>query len=144
MLKPNAIAALKSELLPLATLVTPNVPEAEALCGLTIREPEDLRAAARLLHRHYGCAALVKGGHLAQTRQALDLYFDGESELLLSAPRVRGVSTHGTGCAYAAAIAAWCARGLPLAEAVCRAKQFVTEAIARSHRLGRHWVLGWT
>jgi hydroxymethylpyrimidine kinase/phosphomethylpyrimidine kinase len=142
LLKPGAVRTLTEELLPLATLLTPNVPEAEALTGLRIREPEDLRAAARLLHRRHRCAVLFKGGHLSDSREAVDLFYDGQTELLLRAPWVKDVSTHGTGCTYAAAVAAWCARGLPLAEAVWRAKQFVTAAIARSRRIGRHWVLG--
>lgn len=141
LLKPDAVRALKEELLPLATLITPNAPEAEALTGLAIHEPEDLRTAARQLRRAYRCAVLLKGGHLADSRQAVDLFYDGQTERLLSAPRVQGVSTHGTGCTYAAAIAAGCARGLPLAEAVRRAKQFLTRAIAHSRRIGRHWVL---
>jgi hydroxymethylpyrimidine/phosphomethylpyrimidine kinase len=141
LLKRDAMEALKSELLPLATLVTPNVPEAEALTGALIHEPEDLRTLARLLWRKCRCAVLLKGGHLADSRQAMDIYYDRKTELLLRAPFVRGVSTHGTGCTYSAAIAAWCARGLPVEDAVRRAKAFVTQAIAGSRRLGPHWVL---
>ena len=141
LLKPNAIEVMKNELLPLATLLTPNVPEAEALTGSRIREPEDLRAAARLLRQRYRCAVLLKGGHLADCQHAVDIFRDGQTELLLTAPFVKGVSTHGTGCTYSAAIASWCARGLPLAEAVERAKVFITQAIARSRSIGRHWTL---
>jgi hydroxymethylpyrimidine/phosphomethylpyrimidine kinase len=141
LLKPDAIETLKQALLPLATLVTPNVPEAEALTGFPIHEPEDLRTTARLLRQHYRCAVLLKGGHLADARHAVDIFYDRPTELLLSAPYVRGVSTHGTGCTYAAAITAGCARGLPLAEAVKRAKTFISQAVARSRRIGRHWVL---
>ncbi len=98
LLKPSAMQALREQLLPLATLVTPNLDEAEILAGQAIREPEDLRAAARKIFSRYGCAVLTKGGHLSHTREAMDIFFDGETELLLSAPFVRGVSTHGTGC----------------------------------------------
>src|SRR5436190_11887592 len=110
---------------------------------MKIRNEEDLRAAARHIVRRFDCAALVKGGHLRGTREAVDIFNDGKTELLLTAPFVRSVSTHGTGCAYSAAIAAYCAKGLALAEAVVRAKEFITQAIAESRRIGRHFVLGW-
>ena len=141
LLRPDARRALTEKLLPLATLLTPNVPEAEALLGLRIREPEELRGAAHTLHERFGCAVLVKGGHLATTREAIDFFFDGTTELLLSSPRVRGVHTHGTGCTYSAAITAALAQGETLARAVQGAKEFVTHAIATSHKAGRHDVL---
>ena len=142
LLQPDALRALTRDLLPLATLVTPNVPEAEALLGVTIREPEDLRQAARALHERFGCAALVKGGHLHGTRQAIDVFYDGRTELLLSSPRILGVSTHGTGCTYSAAITAHLARGAALARAVQLGKQFISAAIANSVLVNRHSVLG--
>jgi hydroxymethylpyrimidine/phosphomethylpyrimidine kinase len=141
LLKPEAVHALTRELFPLAILVTPNVPEAEALLGISIREPEDLRQAACALHDRFGCAALVKGGHLPNTREAIDVFFDGETELLLIAPRVRGVNTHGTGCTYSAAVAARLARGEKLERAVRLAKDFITRAIAGSNRAQDHDVL---
>ena len=143
LLKPSAVRALCDELLPLATLVTPNLDEAELLLGIKIRDEEDLRTAARLIVERFGCAALVKGGHLCGTREATDVFRDGKTELLLTAPYVRGVSTHGTGCTYSAAIAAHCAQGRRLSEAVRLAKQFITSAIAGSRRIGSHFVLGW-
>ncbi len=142
LLKESAIRALQDELLPLATLVTPNLEETRILTGLSIRQPEHLRLAACQIVKAFGCAALVKGGHLAGCAQALDIFYDGHTELLLSAPFVRGVSTHGTGCTYSAAIAAYCALGLELPEAVKRAKRFITRAIARSWRVAGHSVLG--
>jgi hydroxymethylpyrimidine/phosphomethylpyrimidine kinase len=142
LLKADAAKALREKLFPLATLVTPNLPEAETLLGISIREPEDLRAAARALQERFGCAALVKGGHLANTREAIDVFFDGNTELFLSSPRVRGVKTHGTGCTYSAAVAAHLALGEKLAHAVKLAKEFVTNAIANSRRANRHDVLG--
>jgi hydroxymethylpyrimidine/phosphomethylpyrimidine kinase len=144
LLKPDAVRTLKERLLPLATLVTPNVPEAKALTGLAIREPEDLRTAARLLQKSFRCAVLVKGGHLPGARVAIDLFYDGKVELLLSAPFVRGVSTHGTGCMYSAAIAGYGALGCGSSEAVRKSKEFITRAIAHSRRVGRHSVLHWT
>ena len=141
LLTPSAIQVLKAQLLPLAMLVTPNLPEAEILSGGKLRTLEDLREAAREIHRRFGCPALVKGGHLRGLQEATDVFYDGRKETLLRAPFVRGVSTHGTGCTYSAAIAAWLARGSDLPAAIERAKRFVTRAIAGSRRVGRHWVL---
>ena len=143
LLKPSAVEVLRKELLPLATLVTPNLDEAEVLTGARLRSVEDLRAAARELRRLFGCAALVKGGHLRGMKEAVDIFYDGKQELLLSAPFVRGVKTHGTGCTYSAAITAQMARGFSLPQAVASAKQFVTQAIASSRTVRRHTVLDW-
>ncbi len=146
LLQPAAMKLLQRELLPLATLVTPNLVEAELLLDTRLRDEEDLRRAARALHARFGCAALVKGGHLRGTREAVDIFFDGTTELLLSAPFVRGVSTHGTGCTYAAAITAYLARAprsdeATLPQAVTAAKVFITQAIVHALRAGRHDVL---
>lgn len=141
LLQRDAMNALIEELLPLAALVTPNLDEAAILAGGTVRTVEEMRAAAREIRRRSGCAALVKGGHLAGGREAVDIFFDGKDELLLTAPRVKGVRTHGTGCAYSAAITAHLALGLELSTSVVRAKQFISRAIAGSRRAGRHWVL---
>ncbi len=141
LLKPAALRALQTELLPLATLATPNLDEAEILVGAKLRSVEDLRAAARTLHQRFHCAALVKGGHLRGQREAVDIFYDGETELLLSAPFVRGVATHGTGCTYSAAIAAYIALGHDLPRAVQLAKDFITRAIKSSVRAGKHSVL---
>jgi hydroxymethylpyrimidine/phosphomethylpyrimidine kinase len=141
LLKPGAIRSFQTDLLPLASLITPNLEEAELLTGLKIRVPEDLRRAAREIHRRFGVASLVKGGHLRYGREALDVFYDGRTELLLSAPFISGISTHGTGCTYSAAITAHCARGRSLVEAVTQAKEFITQAIAQSVRVGRHSVL---
>ncbi len=141
LLKPSAIDLLKRELLPLATLVTPNLDEAEILVGEKLRSVEDLRAAARVLHGRFGCAALVKGGHLRGLKDAVDIFYDGKEELLLSAPFVRGVSTHGTGCTYSAAVAGWLARGCSLTRAVEQAKEYITQAIAGSRVAAGHSVL---
>ncbi|HXG48661.1 MAG TPA: bifunctional hydroxymethylpyrimidine kinase/phosphomethylpyrimidine kinase [Methylomirabilota bacterium] len=143
LLSSRARETLLDRLLPLATLITPNLDEAAALTGLRLRQPEDLRKAARQLADRFGCAVLVKGGHLRGLDEAVDLYFDGRTELLLSAPFVRGVSTHGTGCTYSAAIAAFCARGKSMSDAVRLAKVYVTGAIAHSRRIGKHWILNW-
>jgi hydroxymethylpyrimidine/phosphomethylpyrimidine kinase len=142
LLKPSAEKILKETLLPLATLVTPNLDEAEILAEQKIRSPEDLRAAARIIVSRHGCAALVKGGHLKNSREAIDVFFDGKTELLLSAPFVRGVSTHGTGCTYSAAICAALALGHDLPRAVEIGKYFITDAISDSYKIGKHFALG--
>ena len=136
LLKTSAIGLLQGDLLPLAALVTPNLAEAEILAAKKIRSLEDMRAVAREIQSRYGCAALVKGGHLRGLAQAVDIFFDGRTELLLSGPFIRGVRTHGTGCAYSAAITGYLALGCGLHLAVERAKQYITQAIA--HRLVVH------
>jgi hydroxymethylpyrimidine/phosphomethylpyrimidine kinase len=142
LLKTSAVEALCSKLLPLAALVTPNLAEAEILARQALRSPEDMRAAARRLHERFGCAVLVKGGHLRGCNEAVDILYDGQQEWLLNAPFVRGVKTHGTGCTYSAAITAFLARGHRLPQAVQEAKGYITRAIASSRRAGKHDVLG--
>jgi hydroxymethylpyrimidine/phosphomethylpyrimidine kinase len=144
LLKRSALRAVCDRLLPLATLLTPNLDETESLVEFRIEDEQGLREAAHRLVARYGCAALVKGGHLKGTREAVDVFYDGETELLLTAPFVRGVTTHGTGCTYSAAITAYCARGERLPKAVKLAKEFVTSAIRKSQRIGRHFVLNWS
>lgn len=146
LLKPAAIRQLTSRLFPLAALITPNLDEAKLLLGRKLLHLEDLREGAMDLHFRYGCAVLMKGGHLKREKAAYDVFFDGSQELVLSAPFVRGVSTHGTGCTYSAAITGYLALGLGLGESVALAKNHITQAIAQSVRVGRHWTLNpfWT
>lgn len=149
LLEPAAEKALREKLLPLAALVTPNLDEAEILAEQKISTLDDLRSAARIIHSRHGCAALVKGGHLpaAMRRpagQAIDVFFDGETELLLPAPFVRNISTHGTGCTYSAAICAALALGHDLPRAVKLGKHFISAAISNSYRIGRHFALDQT
>jgi len=141
LLQPAAEKVLRERLLPLAALVTPNLDEAEILAEQKISSPEKMRAAAREIHSQYGCAVLLKGGHLKNSRVAIDVFFDGETELLLSAPFVKGVSTHGTGCTYSAAICAALALGHALPHAVEIGKNFITEAISNSYKIGNHFAL---
>jgi len=143
LLKSSALKTLVYELLPLASLIMPNVPEAEVLLGKKIRSAEDLRSAANEIHERFGCATLIKGGHLRGLKVAVDIFYDGKQQLLLSAPFIRGVRTHGTGCVYSAAVTAFLARGCSLRLAVQRGKQYITEAIARSHKAGKHEVGCW-
>jgi len=141
LLQPAAIRRITAELLPRALLVTPNLDEAEILVGRRLKSVEDLRWAAKDIHGRFGCAALVKGGHLRGQREAADIFYDGRTELLLTAPFVRGVSTHGTGCTYSAAITALLARGATLPKAVELAKTFITGAISQSNSVKAHSVL---
>jgi len=143
LLKPDACKALCADLFPLAALITPNLREAEVLLGRNLRNVEDLRTAARELHRRFGCAVLAKGGHLRGLKQAVDIFYDGKDELLLSAPFIHGVKTHGTGCTYSAAITACLARGLSLADSVRKAKAYITRAIALSQKAAGHDILRW-
>jgi hydroxymethylpyrimidine kinase/phosphomethylpyrimidine kinase len=130
-----ALGALKAELLPLARLVTPNVPEAERITGLSIRDRAGMLEAARAMRAMGARAVLVKGGHLEG--EALDLLDEDGRVSTFTAPRVETTSTHGTGCTLAAGIAACLARGMSLEDSVAAAKRFVTEAIRRAPRLGR-------
>jgi hydroxymethylpyrimidine/phosphomethylpyrimidine kinase len=142
LLEPRALKILTEKLLPLATLVTPNLAEAEILSGQKIFSIEEMRAAARKIHSRFGCAVLLKGGHLKNGKEATDIFFDGKTELLLSAPFVKGVRTHGTGCTYSAAICAALALGNDLPRSVEIGKKFVTAAISNSYKIGKHFALG--
>jgi hydroxymethylpyrimidine/phosphomethylpyrimidine kinase len=142
LLEPKAIATLKEQLLPLATLVTPNLSEAEILSGQKISSVENMRETAKKIYSRLGCAALVKGGHLKDAHEAVDIFFDGKTELLLSAPFIKGIRTHGTGCVYSAAICAALALGKNLPQAVQAGKEFVTTAISNSCKIGDYLALG--
>jgi hydroxymethylpyrimidine/phosphomethylpyrimidine kinase len=142
LLRPGALKALKDKLLPLAALVTPNLPEAEILSGCKISSIEEMDGAARKIHSQFGCAVLVKGGHLRAARRASDIFFDGKIRLALNAPFFKGIRTHGTGCVYSAAICAALALGQDLPQAVQTGKRFVTRAIQKSYRIGSHFALG--
>ncbi len=131
LLQPAAIETYGTELFPRATLVTPNMAEAAALTGRSVRNLEEMRAAGKMLVQKFGARFLVKGGHLHGDR-AIDLFFDGKSVTEFAAPFVAGVATHGTGCTYSAAIAARLALGDPLEAAIGQAKDFVSRAI-RAH-----------
>jgi hydroxymethylpyrimidine/phosphomethylpyrimidine kinase len=131
LLQAGGVAKLQRELLPLAALVTPNVSEAEILTGKKIATLEELRVAARTINRMFGCAALVKGGHLLGTTEAVDFLCSGGGEWMFSAPRGNAKGLHGTGCVYSAAITAWLARGRSLEQAVKLAKDHITRTIYR-------------
>ena len=136
LLQDAAIETLVEDLLPLATVVTPNVHEAEHLTDIEIETPEDLRAAADVLLDYGPDAVLAKGGHLSGTEEAVDVLVDGEGARTFTAPRIDTTHTHGTGCTYASAITANLAKGHDLAAAVERAKRYVTGAIRHALPLG--------
>ena len=139
----EAVTAIVERLFPLATLVTPNLPEAEAICGVNpadsagrAADVAHARGLARRIFEKYGCAALVKGGHGANDA-AVDVLYDGEDFAEFSMPWVANpVSTHGTGCSLAAALAAELALGHGLRDAVAGAKRYVHEAIANGFYVG--------
>jgi hydroxymethylpyrimidine/phosphomethylpyrimidine kinase len=136
LLEPSAVAAVRSELVPLADLVTPNLDEAAILLGEPVRDVEGMRRAARHLVEIGGArAALVKGGHLAGAA-TVDVLFDGEF-VEFRHEKIETTSTHGTGCTLSAAVAAHLAQALPLRDAVARALDYVHEAIRTAPGLGR-------
>lgn len=141
LLKPSAVKLLQEKLLPCAALVTPNLDEVELLLGWRADTEEKMRRAAREFHERWGCAALIKGGHLPRVKTAPDIFYDGQTELLLTAPFAYGLSTHGTGCTYSAAITSFLALDHDLPHAVQQAKEYITQAIHQSRAVGRHTVL---
>jgi hydroxymethylpyrimidine/phosphomethylpyrimidine kinase len=135
LLRDDAVAALKSRLLPLAAVLTPNLPEAMVLLGREIRSPDERRQAARDLFALGARAVVVKGGH-SDEELAVDAFFDGDREEELVAPRTRTQNTHGSGCTFSAAIAAGLANGQDPFTAVKQAKEFITGAIRHSLEIG--------
>src|SRR5216117_1264076 len=129
LLESEAVESYKNKLFPLATLITPNLDEAALLLETTIIDRKQMESAARALAKKYRASILLKGGHL-RGDNAIDLLFHQGELTEFSAPFMRGVETHGTGCTYSAAIAAGLASGFSLEQATKRAKKFVTESIA--------------
>jgi hydroxymethylpyrimidine/phosphomethylpyrimidine kinase len=136
LLRDDAVDALRRRLLPLAAVVTPNLPEAEVLLGRPIRTLDERRQAARDLVALGARAAVVKGGHTDE-QQAIDHYFDGVDLVELQSPRIATTNTHGSGCVFSAAIAADLAKGSDSLAAVHLAKEFINGAIEHSLEVGR-------
>ncbi len=134
LLRDDAVAALRERMVPLAAVITPNLPEAEVLVGHTIHSLDDRKQAARDLVAMGARAAVVKGGHAE--RDATDVFFDGSELIELAAERIPTTNTHGSGCVFSAAITAWIARGADPHRAVREAKVFITRAIATSLEVG--------
>lgn len=135
LLEADAVAELKSKLLPLASLVTPNLPEAEELTGRQIKTKQDVYNASEAIHQSGVQAVLIKGGHFAGNSD--DLFFDGETFTWLKSERIQTPNTHGTGCTLSAAIAANLAKGLTMLEAIKMAKAYITGAIQNSLSIGK-------
>ena len=135
LLKEDAIGALTEQLLPLATVLTPNIPEAEILSGLTITDAAGMEAAARTISQRYGCAVLCKGGH--QINDADDLLWRSGCGKWFRGKRIANPNTHGTGCTLSSAIAANLAKGYDLDRSVERAKAYISGALAAMLDLGR-------
>ncbi|MCL6557687.1 MAG: bifunctional hydroxymethylpyrimidine kinase/phosphomethylpyrimidine kinase [Firmicutes bacterium] len=134
LLKPEAVDALKKKLLPLSTVVTPNLMEAEELSGIEIKDKKGMKEAARRILAMGAGAVIVKGGHL--TGDAADVMYDGKDFFEFSSGRIHTKNTHGTGCTFSSAIAANLALGCSLAEAVERAKRYITGAIQNALDIG--------
>lgn len=135
LMAPEAVETMQNVLLPLATLATPNIPEAEQLSGLTIVCESDMEVAARTIGQRYGCAVLCKGGHSVSDANDV-LFMNGEIRWFRGS-RVHNPNTHGTGCTLSSAIAANLAKGYGLPEAVGRAKDYISGALADLLDLGR-------
>lgn len=147
LLQPDAVAALKRCLLPLADVVTPNLPEAEALTGVSVCRDADAERAARLLQEAGAQNVVIKGGHRNQSQSSVcrDWVFTPDAHFVLESPRFPTPHTHGTGCTFAACITAELAKGADIETAVRLAKQFITAAIGHPLNIGRghgpvnHW-----
>jgi len=135
LMKSEAVKVLTGELLPIASLVTPNIPEAEVLSGMVIENREDMLTAAKEIGGNYGCAVLLKGGHSINDANDL-LYANGEFRWF-EGKRIDNPNTHGTGCTLSSAIAANLAKGYDLDESVSRAKDYISGALAAMLDLGQ-------
>ena len=139
----DAISEMIENLFPLATVVTPNLQEAEVLTGRELVTSEDLENAARILKQMGPDSVVIKGGHRKDTGHSIDLFWDGNRFENIGGERIATKNTHGSGCTYSAAIAAYLARQLPLQDSVEQARRYVQEAILKSYDLGQgHGPLG--
>jgi len=134
LIEKKAVGALRDKLLPLATIVTPNIPEAEELSGMKLSGAGAVERAAQVIVKLGARSVLIKGGH--RQGAAVDLFYDGKKFCRFKAARVRTKNTHGTGCTLSAAIAAFLARGEELERAVALAKQYITAALRASFTVG--------
>ena len=135
LMKEEALQALESELIPLATVITPNIPEAEILSGMKIQNAEDMTTAAKHIGDKFGCAVLLKGGH--SVSDADDLLYQGGACRWFRGKRIDNPNTHGTGCTLSSAIAANLAKGHDLETAVERAKEYISGALGAMLDLGK-------
>jgi len=132
LLEPNAVATYRERLLPLAHVITPNLPEAETLLGGKITSVAEMISGARELANAFGCAVLLKGGHLGEP-ECTDILFDGEKDHRFTSPRLNVKASHGTGCTLAAALASALARGENLPTSVSIAKAYLNRCLSASY-----------
>lgn len=135
LLREDAISALRERLIPLAMVVTPNIPEVEVLTGRPVSTAEEARRAAREIHAMGARHVVIKGGHMPA--DPIDLFFDGRVFEVIRGERIQTPNTHGTGCTFSAAITAGLAKGLSPLEAVRMAKSYITEALRSSFTIGQ-------
>lgn len=131
----NAVSALKEKLLPIATVVTPNIPEAEVLSGMKIPDKSHIEKAAEIIGKKYGCAVLLKGGH--SINDANDLLYENGKATWFEGKRIDNPNTHGTGCTLSSAIASNLAKGYDLKQAVRLAKEYISGALSAMLDLGK-------
>lgn len=136
LLKEEAVDTLKKHLLPICSLVTPNMAEAGILLNQEVDNLDMMHSAAQEIYDTFGCPALIKGGHLRKTRQAIDVFYDGKEVYEFKKRFIPNVNSHGSGCTYASAIAAYLAKGKPLLKAIELAKHFVQESFEGAVTLG--------
>ncbi|RSD26618.1 bifunctional hydroxymethylpyrimidine kinase/phosphomethylpyrimidine kinase [Mesobacillus subterraneus] len=145
LLQQEAVAALKKHLLPLCLVITPNIPEAEVLTGMSIRSEQEKKEAARRIHALGAKNIVIKGGHDDDANESVDVLFDGTEFAYFSTARIETRNTHGTGCTFSAAITAQLAKGEAVHDAVALAKDFIQAAIAHPLEIGsghgptNHW-----
>ena len=143
LLKNSCTELLKETIIPKALLITPNIPEAEVLSSVVIKNTRDMKTAAEKIYSFGAKTVFVKGGHLGKDLPATDIFFDGKEFTELSCKRIETKNTHGTGCTFSAAVCAFLAKGIPIAISVEKAKSFIAEAIVTSLDLGKgHGPLG--
>jgi hydroxymethylpyrimidine/phosphomethylpyrimidine kinase len=135
LLEPSAVDAIRTTLVPLAHVVTPNAPEAEILAGMPVRSMADVLEAGRRIHEMGASVVLIKGGHI-EGAESIDVAFTADESFELRGPRINSSSTHGTGCTLSSAIAANLALGMPIREALQRAREYVEGAIRHAPGLG--------
>lgn len=131
----NAIETMKKELFPMATVITPNIPEEEVLSGISIKSEEDMIRAAKIIYETYGCAVLCKGGH--QVNNANDLLYQKGTYRWFYGKRIENPNTHGTGCTLSSAIASNLAKGHSLEQSVENAKEYISGALSAMLDLGK-------
>jgi len=136
LMQKEALSVLITDIIPLASILTPNIPEAETITGIKIQTEEDCKKAAIQIYQMGAKYVLIKGGHLSAEQDATDLLYDGKSFQTFTVKRIATKNTHGTGCTFSSAIAANLALGYPLSKAVANAKNYITMTIVHALEIG--------